>query len=125
MPTVYQPKQRRKSTSTRPTGGSPLSLSAQRQQLTKNGQHLSLSRQHGEGTADYTQTINPPLKRTLNASGNDPQLLAEIFKPTVEAMQALNMLTLSHTPAGKFFILLPTNIFNDDLTLKTANTVGK
>lgn len=45
-------------------------------------------------------------------------MLAVIFKATVEAMHALKMLALVKTTSGKLLIILPTIIFNDDLTLK-------
>jgi hypothetical protein len=118
MPTTYKRNPRRKSMSTLQTGESQQSSSEPRQLLTDSGQQLPTSRQHAEGTAPFTQTTPPPLKRTSTAKGNDPQLLAEIFKPTVEAMLALNLLTLAKTETGKLVIILPTNIFNDDLTLK-------
>lgn len=124
MPTVYPTKPRQKSTSTLPTDASRQSLSEPLSVLTKDGQPSPSSLPRADGLPVYTQTTNQPLKRTLNANGNDPQLLAEIFKPTVDAMRALNMLTVVKTPSGKLAIILPTDMFNDDLTLKIANTVG-
>lgn len=120
MSTVYPRKTRRKSTSIQATDGSLLSSSALRQQLTKNGQQSLSSHQRADGSQVSTQITPKPLKPTLSANGNDPQLLAEIFKPTVEAMQALGLLTLAKTTSGKLVIILSTNMFNDDLTVKTS-----
>lgn len=118
MSTQYKHKPRQRSMSTHPTGANPQYSLEPRQQLTKDGQQLFLSRQHADDSQAYTKTTNKQSKRTSSVNGNEPQLLAEIFKPTVEAMQALNMLALAKTANGKLVIILPTSIFNDDLTLK-------
>jgi hypothetical protein len=118
MSTSLDHPNHQKLTYTARTGDGLPSLSGQPPLLTGSDQPSPSSPPPEAVTAPYIQTINQPLKRTLNASGNDPQLLAEIFKPTVEAMIALDMLTLAKTDGGRLVIILPTNLFNDDLTLK-------
>jgi len=118
MPKTCQQIRRRKSMSTHPMGGRRQSLSVPRQLLTDGGQQSHSFRQHAENTATSTRNIGKKSQNTQSESGNDPQLLAVIFKATVEAMHALKMLALVKTTSGKLLIILPTHIFNDDLTLK-------
>ena len=123
MSTLSDQPNHQKSMCTVQTVDDPPSLSGQPPPLIQNDQRSPSSPPPEAVTAPYIQTINQPLKRTLNASGNDPQLLAEIFKPTVEAMIALDMLTLAKTDGGRLVIILPTNLFNDDLTLKIIGSL--
>jgi hypothetical protein len=54
----------------------------------------------------------------MSGGTNDPELLAGILRATVQAMSELKLLAVVKTQSGKLAIILPTDIFNDDLTMK-------
>jgi hypothetical protein len=118
MPTQSQQAKPRKLPSTRQTVGNPLSLSAPRPVLTVAGQQLPLSRQHAANIPTSTNSMPTQSKRTMSGGTNDPELLAGILRATVQAMSELKLLAVVKTQSGKLAIILPTDIFNDDLTMK-------
>ena len=121
MPTKSKHPRLRKLLSTLPTDGRLQSSSVPHQLLTKSGQPSHLSAQNADGSQASIPNTSQSLKPISSVKGNDPQLLAVILKATISAMVELKLLTVIKTQSGKLAIILSTDLFNDDLTLKASN----
>ncbi len=105
---------------TQTTDGSRQSLSATPKLLTDGVKPSSQYRATG-ATAQPTRIMRQQLQPTKTAETPAKIRWAAGLKAVVNELQRLNLLTLGRLADGRRVIILPSTVWNDDLTLRGEN----
>jgi len=105
------------SASTRTTDAPPPSLSGKAHLLT-DGVRPSLQYRQTVNTGNFTPTSRQQSQNTNAAAPNDPRLLADGLRAIVRMLTTQKLLTLGRLADGRRVIILPSTVWNDDITLK-------
>jgi hypothetical protein len=85
--------------------------------LTAGGQQSSPS-PRTVNTGNFTRNLHKQSQNTSADGQNDPRLLADGFRGIVKMLTSAKLLTRGKLADGRLVIILPSTIWNDDITLK-------